>query len=131
MSDTGITFKLSGLGDSILENNVSKAVETTGYSDDELKDIREHANYSILDIKENQIDILERIANLHLLATLLPDPNMFNKGNKIKNIFKKMFFKIFRWYVEPIAQSQSNFNYEILSLLSELTTSINDKQMNN
>jgi hypothetical protein len=117
-------FKLSGLGNIALENSIRKAVEYANYSEQELSDIRESAHYSLLDVMCNLDNIKQKFLTLQQMASLMPDIVVSNSITSIKTLLKKIFAKIFRWYVVPMTVSQSCFNSEVLSLISCLVFSI-------
>jgi hypothetical protein len=113
-------FQLSGIGDASLENTVYEAVERAGYSMQELSDIREPIHYSLLDLKYDLNNIKHNVLQLEQIATLTPDIVVPCSIINIKTLLKRVFAKIFRWYVVPMAASQSCFNHETVTLISEI-----------
>jgi len=114
-----IEFQLSGLGDVNLEKKIIDAVESAGYSDLELSDIRCPAQYSLFDLKCDLSKMKEKLFKLQQITSLTP--NIFVPQNvlNIKTLLKKLIAKFIKWYIVPMAESQSSFNYEISTLFSE------------
>jgi len=121
-------FQLSGLGDVTLENTVQEAVERAGYSVQELSDIREPAHYSLLDFKCSINNINPDLLQLQQIAILTPDIVIPGSITNIKTFIKKIITKIFRWYIVPMADAQSSFNLETVTLISELSSSLQSQK---
>jgi len=119
-----INFFLSGMGDAALENSIRKAVNQAGYCEQELSDIREPAQYSLLDIINNPDDKKLKLLILQQLASLEADIAIPRRITNIKTLLKKIFAKFFKWCADPVFASQSRFNHAASSLISELVFSV-------
>ena len=117
-------FNLSGMGDSTLEDNVRKSVENASYSDQELSDLREPLQYNLFDPLYNQDILKQSLAHLQRATLLQPDIVILKGNNNLKSFFKLLSSKFFKWYIDPVAEYQSRFNYETSSIVSQLAYSL-------
>lgn len=113
-------FQLSGMGDAALEANVREAVARSNYSKKELLDIHKPVRYSMLNFVFDLSQLLQRLSLWQQMAQLSPDVVIPPKRLSIKSLLKRVCAKSFRWYVVPLAASQSHFNYETSKLISDL-----------
>jgi len=121
-------FKLSGLGDTALEQKINEAVQQAGYSEQELSDIREPVKYSLFELTNSIDNYKKKFLKLQQMASLSPDIAIPNRITNIKSLFKKILGRFLKWYVEPVFASQSCFNHEVLSLVSELVFSVQTQE---
>jgi len=114
-----IEFQLSGLGNTELEKKIINSVKSAGYSEQELSDIRHPAQYNLYDSICDFDKIKKRLINLQQNPSLMPNIVIPKKYFNIKYIIKKILAKFFKWYIDPIIESQSVFNNEALTLFSD------------
>jgi hypothetical protein len=123
-----INFLLSGLGDTALENSVREAVERANYSEQELFDIREPAQYSLFDLISNIDNNRQEFLILQQTASLTSGIVIPGRITNIKTLLKKILARLLKWYIEPMAASQSCFNKAAASLISELLFSVQTQE---
>jgi len=121
-------FQLSGLGDAALENKVYEAVQQAGYSKQELFDIREPVQYSFFELTNNIDNYKKKLLMLKQMASLSPDIAIPSRITNIKALFKKFLAKFIKWYVEPIFNSQSGFNFAASSFICELVFTLQTQE---
>lgn len=112
-------FVLSGFGNKNLENMVKEAVEMAKYSAHELSDIRIPVKYSTFENAVTTDLLSQKMFDLQRKAVLMPDMAMAT-GSFFKKLIKKILVKALRWYVSPVASSQSDVNRDTMQIIDEL-----------
>ena len=114
-------FNLAGLDDKILEASIYQDIETRGYSEKEIADIRTPIPYHIYDYLFSPNELQQSLLKWQNLATLEPNLAVPSEKN-IKATVKRLLAKAFKWYIVPIAVSQTYINREITQNMCDLTT---------
>lgn len=113
-------FQLIGLGDSNLENKINNAIRLESYTIEELLDERVPVQCNYFDHIYNFYDIEQKKLKLQQISVLTPDTAVSQNITNIKTLIKKIISKFLKWYIVPMANSQTSFNQEISDLLFEL-----------
>ena len=123
MGEKGIEsiFPLSGLTDKGLADRVKQSVAAKSYSNEVLTDLREPLPYdlkshvlniSIDNIIYKQQDILKMV--------IINKEVRIQQSSGIKAIIKRFLSKLFNWHISPLADEQTQINYNITKTILEL-----------
>ena len=116
-------FRLSGFGDTELEEFVLESIKKAKYTEAEMLDFREPAQYRMYSYVVTADELVNSLSNWSSSATLFIDFDI-PKENILKAMIKKLINKLIRWYIIPIVDAQTRFNNETILVVSQLMAHI-------